>query len=91
METLLTTGLVVVAGEVTTAGYVDVKQVVRDRILEIGYDSSVKGFDGHSCGVMVAIGGQSGDIAQGVDDGLRGPRRVAPPTSSTGRAPATRA
>ena len=50
-------------------GYVDVKQVVRDRILEIGYDSSVKGFDGHSCGVMVAIGGQSGDIAQGVDTG----------------------
>src|SRR5690242_11775215 len=69
VETLLTTGLVVVAGEVTTAGYVDVKQDVRDRILEIGYDSSVKGFDGHSCGVMVAIGGQSGDIAQGVDAG----------------------
>ena len=69
VETLLTTGLVVVAGEVTTTGYVDVKKVVRDRILEIGYDSSVKGFDGHSCGVMVAIGGQSGDIAQGVDTG----------------------
>jgi S-adenosylmethionine synthetase len=69
VETLLTTGLVVVAGEVTTKGYVDVKQVVRDRILEIGYDSSVKGFDGHSCGVMVAIGGQSGDIAQGVESG----------------------
>jgi S-adenosylmethionine synthetase len=69
VETLLTTGLVVVAGEVTTTGYVDVKQVVRDRILRIGYDSSEKGFDGHSCGVMVAIGGQSGDIAQGVDSG----------------------
>ncbi len=69
VETLLTTGLVVVAGEVTTTGYVDVKQVVRDRILEIGYDSSEKGFDGASCGVMVAIGGQSGDIAQGVDSG----------------------
>jgi S-adenosylmethionine synthetase len=69
VETLLTTGLVVVAGEVTTAGYVDIKQKVRDRILEIGYDSSAKGFDGHSCGVMVAIGGQSGDIAQGVDTG----------------------
>src|SRR4029079_3586070 len=66
---LLTTGLVVVAGEVTTTGYVDIKQKVRDRILEIGYDSSEKGFDGHSCGVMVAIGGQSGDIAQGVDTG----------------------
>ena len=69
VETLLTTGLVVVAGEVTTSGYVDVKQVVRERILTIGYDSSDKGFDGHSCGVMVAIGGQSGDIAQGVDSG----------------------
>ena len=69
VETLLTTGLVVVAGEVTTTGYVDIKQVVRDRILEIGYDHSDKGFDGESCGVMVAIGGQSGDIAQGVDTG----------------------
>ena len=69
VETLLTTGLVVVAGEVDTTGYVDVKTLVRDRILAIGYDSSTKGFDGHSCGVMVAIGGQSGDIAQGVDTG----------------------
>jgi len=69
VETLLTTGVVVVAGEVSTTGYVDIKQVVRDRILAIGYDSSEKGFDGHSCGVMVAIGGQSGDIAQGVDSG----------------------
>jgi S-adenosylmethionine synthetase len=69
VETLLTTGLVVVAGEVTTTGYVDIKQTVRNRILAIGYDSSEKGFDGASCGVMVAIGGQSGDIAQGVDTG----------------------
>jgi S-adenosylmethionine synthetase len=69
VETLLTTGLVVVAGEVSTTGYVDIKQKVRDRILTIGYDSSLKGFDGASCGVMVAIGGQSGDIAQGVDSG----------------------
>ncbi len=69
VETLLTTGLVVVAGEVETSGYVDIKKAVRDRILAIGYDSSLKGFDGHSCGVMVAIGGQSGDIAQGVDQG----------------------
>src|SRR4051794_13431782 len=69
VETLLTTGLVVVAGEVTTTGYVDIKKVVRQRILDIGYDSSAKGFDGHSCGVMVAIGGQSGDIAMGVDTG----------------------
>ena len=59
----------VVAGEVTTTGYVDVKDVVRKQIIDIGYDSSLKGFDGHSCGVMVAIGGQSGDIAQGVDSG----------------------
>ena len=69
VETLLTTGLVVVAGEVDTSGYVDIKQRVRERILEIGYDSSLKGFDGHSCGVMVAIGGQSGDIAQGLTAG----------------------
>ncbi len=69
VETMLTTGLVVVAGEVDTTGYVDVKSLVRERILTIGYDSSAKGFDGHSCGVMVAIGGQSGDIAQGVDTG----------------------
>src|SRR5262249_50657136 len=69
VATLLATGLVVVAGEVTTTGYVDIKQIVRDRILAIGYDSSEKGFDGASCGVMVAIGGQSGDIAQGVDTG----------------------
>ena len=69
VETLLTTGLVVVAGEVSTTGYVDIKSLVRERILSIGYDSSSKGFDGSSCGVMVAIGGQSGDIAQGVDTG----------------------
>ncbi|RYP86064.1 methionine adenosyltransferase [Nocardioides guangzhouensis] len=69
VETLLTTGLVVVAGEVSTSGYVDIKDIVRHRIVEIGYDSSEKGFDGHSCGVMLAIGGQSGDIAQGVDTG----------------------
>ena len=69
VETLLTTGLVVVAGEVTTTGYVDIKSIVRQKILDIGYDHSDKGFDGTTCGVMVAIGGQSGDIAQGVDTG----------------------
>ncbi|GAB2855594.1 methionine adenosyltransferase [Myroides odoratimimus subsp. xuanwuensis] len=69
VETLLTTGLVVVAGEVTTKAYAPVAELVRMRILEIGYDSSEKGFDGHSCGVQVAIGGQSLDIAQGVDSG----------------------
>jgi S-adenosylmethionine synthetase len=68
VETLLTTGLVVVAGEVTTEAYAPVAKIVRDRVLEIGYDSSDKGFDGNSCGVQVAIGSQSPDIAQGVDD-----------------------
>ncbi len=67
VETLLTTGLVVVAGEVTTEAYAPVAQLVREKILEIGYDSSDKGFDGRSCGVQVAIGAQSADIAQGVD------------------------
>jgi S-adenosylmethionine synthetase len=67
VETMVTTGQVHVAGEVTTAGYVDIPGLVRDRILEIGYDSSAKGFDGASCGVNVAIGAQSPDIAQGVD------------------------
>jgi S-adenosylmethionine synthetase len=67
VETMVTTGQVHVAGEVTTTGYVDIPNLVRERILEIGYDSSAKGFDGHSCGVNIAIGGQSADIAQGVD------------------------
>jgi S-adenosylmethionine synthetase len=67
VETMVTTGLVHVAGEVTTEGYVDIPSIVRDRILKIGYDSSTKGFDGLSCGVSVSIGAQSRDIAQGVD------------------------
>jgi S-adenosylmethionine synthetase len=67
VETLLTTGLVHVAGEVTTSGYADIEAIVRDRILRIGYDSSRKGFDGASCGVSVSIGSQSPDIALGVD------------------------
>jgi len=67
VETLVTTGLVVVAGEVTTQAYADIPRLVRDRILSIGYDSSKKGFDGDSCGVQVSIGSQSPDIAQGVD------------------------
>ena len=67
VETLITTGQVHVAGEVTTDAYADIPTIVRDRILEIGYDSSRKGFDGASCGVNVAIGAQSPDIAQGVD------------------------
>ncbi len=68
VETLLTTGLVVVAGEVTTNAYAPVSDIVRKCVLGIGYDSSTKGFDGRSCGVQVAIGSQSADIAQGVDD-----------------------
>jgi S-adenosylmethionine synthetase len=67
VETMVTTGLVHLAGEVTTTGYVEIPQLVRDTILAIGYDSSVKGFDGRSCGVEVSIGKQSEDIAQGVD------------------------
>ncbi|MFC6238641.1 methionine adenosyltransferase [Longivirga aurantiaca] len=70
VETLITTGQVHVAGEVTTTGWVDIPTIVRERILEIGYDSSKKGFDGASCGVNVAIGAQSPDIAQGVDDAI---------------------
>jgi S-adenosylmethionine synthetase len=68
VETMITTGQVHVAGEVTTATYVDIPGVIREKILEIGYDSSQKGFDGHSCGVSVSIGAQSPDIAQGVND-----------------------
>jgi S-adenosylmethionine synthetase len=68
VETLVTTGLVHVAGEVTTSGYVDIPNIVRKRITDIGYDSSDVWFDGRSCGVTVSIGGQSPDIAQGVDD-----------------------
>ncbi|SFB43255.1 methionine adenosyltransferase [Nocardioides alpinus] len=69
VETLLTTGLVVVAGEVRTTAYAPVADIVRKAILEIGYDSSDKGFDGTTCGVQVAIGAQSSDIAAGVDAG----------------------
>jgi S-adenosylmethionine synthetase len=67
VETMVTTGLVHVAGEVTTSGYVDIPTIVRSTVLTIGYDSSTKGFDGGSCGVQVSIGSQSPDIAQGVD------------------------
>ncbi|WP_030201062.1 methionine adenosyltransferase [Streptomyces sp. NRRL S-87] len=67
VETLITTGQVHVAGEVTTKAYAPIAQLVRDTVLGIGYDSSAKGFDGASCGVSVSIGAQSPDIAQGVD------------------------
>src|SRR5262245_40432984 len=70
VETLITTGQVHVAGEVTTKAYADISSIVRETILGIGYDSSKKGFDGASCGVNIAIGAQSPDIAQGVDSAL---------------------
>ena len=70
VETLITTGQVHVAGEVTTKGYADVMGIVRDTVLEIGYDSSDKGFDGNSCGVSISLGQQSSDIAQGVNSAI---------------------
>ncbi len=70
VETLITTGQVHVAGEVDTKTYVNIAELVRSTVLEIGYDSSKKGFDGSSCGVSVSIGAQSSDIAQGVDAAL---------------------
>jgi S-adenosylmethionine synthetase len=70
VETLLTTGQVHVAGEVTTDGFADVMGIVRDVVKDIGYDSSEKGFDGNSCGISVSIGAQSPDIAQGVNDAI---------------------
>ncbi|NQX28542.1 methionine adenosyltransferase [Microbacteriaceae bacterium VKM Ac-2854] len=70
VETMVTTGLVHVAGEVSTQGYVEIPSIVRDTIVEIGYDSSQVGFDGRSCGVSISIGQQSPDIAAGVDTSL---------------------
>jgi len=70
VETLVTTGLVHVAGEVTTSGYVDIPQLVRQKLVDIGYNSSQIGFDGNSCGVSISIGAQSPDIAHGVDTAL---------------------
>jgi S-adenosylmethionine synthetase len=70
VETMVTTGLVHVVGEVSTSGYVEIPSIVRETVLAIGYNSSEIGFDGRSCGVSVSIGQQSPDIAQGVDSGL---------------------
>ena len=70
VETMLTTGQVHVAGEVTTSGFADVMTLVGEVVKDIGYDSSSKGFDGESCGISVSIGAQSPDIAQGVDDAI---------------------
>ncbi|MFD9858300.1 methionine adenosyltransferase [Streptomyces alboflavus] len=72
VETLVTTGLVHLAGEVTTSAYAPMAQLVREAVVDIGYDSSAKGFDGTSCGVSLSIGAQSPDIAQGVDTGGAG-------------------
>ena len=71
-ETLITTGLVVVAGEITTKTYVDIPSLVRARVREIGYTRAKFGFDAETCGVVVAIDEQSPDIAQGVDTGYEG-------------------
>jgi S-adenosylmethionine synthetase len=66
-ETMVTTGLCIVAGEITTNAYVDIQRIARETINGIGYDDALKGFDGSTCGVMVALDEQSPDIAQGVD------------------------
>lgn len=66
VETLVTTGTVIVAGEVTTEAYAEIAQIARDRVIEVGYDDADKSFDGHTCGVLVAIGNQSPDISIGV-------------------------
>jgi S-adenosylmethionine synthetase len=73
-ETLVTTGLCVIAGEITTSAYVDIPKIARETIKEIGYDNALYGFDGNTCGVIVSIDEQSPDIAQGVDasEELRG-------------------
>ena len=91
-ETLITTGLVVVSGEITTTTYVDVPSLVRKTIERIGYTRAKYGFDADTCGVITAIHEQSPDIAQGVQRGSRIPHSIpATRTCSTCRAPATRA
>ncbi|MGH9037187.1 MAG: S-adenosylmethionine synthetase N-terminal domain-containing protein, partial [Acidimicrobiia bacterium] len=71
-ETLLTTGLAVVAGEISTEEYVDIPKIVRETIKSVGYDRESYGFDGNTCGVMVSIDEQSPDIAQGVNKAMEG-------------------
>jgi S-adenosylmethionine synthetase len=86
-ETLLTTGLCVVAGEITTEAYVDIPKIARETIKDIGYDNALYGFDGNTCGVIVSIDEQSPDIAQGVDtsEELRGGQRWRGPSQRAGR------
>ncbi len=92
VETMVTTGLVHVAGEVTTEAYVEIPQVVRETLHRIGYTSSEIGFDSHSCGVSVSIGQQSADIAAGVDKAWEVRQTTsASTTRSRPRVPATRA
>src|SRR5438094_168417 len=69
-ETLVTTGLAMVAGEISTSTYVDIPKIVRQTVVDVGYDRAKYGFDGHTCGVSVAIQEQSEDIAMGVDESL---------------------
>ena len=66
-ETLVTTGLCVIAGEISTTAYVEIPKIARETIKSIGYDNALAGFDGNTCGVLVSIDEQSPDIAQGVD------------------------
>jgi S-adenosylmethionine synthetase len=82
-ETLLTTCLVVVAGEVTTSTYVDIPSIVRDTVCDIGYDNDSYGFNGKTCGVLVSLDAQSPDIAQGVDTAFELLRGKGARTSST--------
>ncbi|NLK73915.1 MAG: methionine adenosyltransferase, partial [Clostridiales bacterium] len=75
-ETAITTGLVLVMGEITTKAYVDIQKIVRDTIRNIGYDKSEYGFDADTCGVIVALNEQSKDIALGVDNSLEAKKQL---------------
>ena len=83
-ETLITTGLVVVAGEITTETYVDIPRLVRNKIREIGYDRAKYGFDAHTCGVIVSLDEQSPDIARGVDGSFEAQKGAADTLDTTG-------
>ena len=90
-ETLITTGQVMVAGEISTSTYVDIPSIVRSTIRRIGYTRAKYGFDADTCGISVAIDEQSPDIAQGVDKALEARAASRTRTPTTSRAPATRA